>query len=410
MKKTLSFYVKVLAAVICLISVVFVVDTVRVRADSGETVRVSTAKELKAAIKRADVGTVIFRTQAHINVTIKSAAGAKSKELIVDAPNATVTNKAVFGRINILSVNEFVEKASGNTILMSGISDGIPMHLSVAAKKKVKSLTIYDANGHFYDGYTLRKGAKLKALELVYAGNTAPVKSSGSLSKKQFTIKYTNPYAYTCSQKITVDADGRMTRVICDSDSAEFVYDYTFVYDENGNITKLSGKDNESGEFTTKHTYSGNLLQKTVSTVSWSSSETDYNYDKKGRLIKQVTSQEDSMDGLTYITTWTVSFKYDKKGRLISEKNEELTHYPDGSYDDYSSVREETYKYNSKGFMTGKQSVGKYPNYEYTNTYAYEYSKAGDLIKETFSCPGDGSESAVEVNEYSYDEYGEPLY
>ena len=407
MRKTLSVLGKLLVTFICMFAMIMIIDNASVRADSGETVRVSTAKELKAAIKKADVGTVIFRTYANISVTIKSAAGAKNKELIVDAPNATVTNKAVFSRINIISVNDFIEKVSGNEIIMSGSPEGYPAHLTVAAKKKVKKLYIFDSYGSFYDHYTLKKGAKLKDLSLIYNGNTEPVENSGSVGKKKLTIKYTTPYDNTCSQKITLDASGRISRVISDSNSVESTYDYSFTYDENGNIIKQAGYDNDGGKFTTTYIYSGDILQKTIFDGQWASSESEYTFDKKGRLILQEITQEDSIDGIVFTTTWTIRNEYDKKGRLINVKNDELTHYVNGTYDDYSSSRVITYAYDAGSFVLKKQNIGQYPTYEYNYTYEYEYNKAGDLIRETITSYDDGSsDPEVEIHEYTYDEFG----
>ena len=42
---------------------------VPVNADTGKTVRVSSAKQLKAAMKNSEVGTIIFRTEINANVT-----------------------------------------------------------------------------------------------------------------------------------------------------------------------------------------------------------------------------------------------------------------------------------------------------------------------------------------------------
>ena len=410
MKKTLSI-AKMLVAFISVIAMVLIVNTVQVRAYSGETVRVSNAKEMQAAIKQKDVGTIIFRTEAQISITIKSADAAKNIELIVDAPFATVTNKAVFRRINIQSVNEFFEKASGNDIYLSKTADGKSLHLTVAAKKKVKKLTIFDTYGYFYGDYTLRKGAKIKAMELVYAGDVLPVKSSGSISKKKLTIDFTNTYENTCSQVIKFDASGRMTGVNCDSDGVEFAYDYTFSYDKNGNAIEAAGWDNDNGHFTTKYIYSDNVQQKVVYDGEWSSYETNYTYDKKGRLSKIESSQEESIDSNDFVITWSYNYKYDKKGRLINETYAELTHYLNGSYEDSTSSSETTYTYNSKGMLTASQTVAKYGSEDYSYSYENEYDKAGNLIKQTIThLDYDTQKPVTYVYEYTYDELGEIMF
>ena len=91
-KKTFRTFGKLFMALAVVLFAVIAINTIRVKADNGETVRVSTAKELKAAMKNAEVGTIIFRTKAYQTVTIKSDKAAKSKSLIIDAPNTSFTN------------------------------------------------------------------------------------------------------------------------------------------------------------------------------------------------------------------------------------------------------------------------------------------------------------------------------
>ena len=59
--------------------------SVRIHADNGETVRVSSSKELKAAMNNTAVGTIIFRTQKYMTLTIKNNKAAAEKFLIIDA-------------------------------------------------------------------------------------------------------------------------------------------------------------------------------------------------------------------------------------------------------------------------------------------------------------------------------------
>ena len=49
-------------ALVLVLFAVLMVSTVPAKADTGKTVRVSTVKELKSAMKKSGVGTIIFRT------------------------------------------------------------------------------------------------------------------------------------------------------------------------------------------------------------------------------------------------------------------------------------------------------------------------------------------------------------
>ena len=382
LSKTLARLIAVFAVVL---TAMIVSNGVRVHADNGETVRVSTAKELKAAIKNADVGTIILRTEAYIDITIKADKAAKSKSLIVDAKNADITNKAVFADINILSANSYTESAKGNSISLSDAY--MPDGFTVAKKKKVKSLTVYASYASFYSCYTLRKGAKINNLELVYSGGDEPVKSSYNKSKNQVTIAC-NSDGCERSYTIKLDKSGRMVSIKCKSNWPEADYEEAFKYDSNGNVVKNTGSANMSGEYTTEMTYSGNLIQKSVYKSDYSSGTYTYEYDKKGNLIHYEYHGEDSMDGQTFPNSDVADLEYDKNGRLTYEMWEDTE---SGYFNEISNT------YNSNCFMTEMtmNSSGG------ISVYKYKYNKAGDLIQTTYTCEG-----FEEVTNYEYDELG----
>ena len=60
-------------ALVLVLFAVLMVSTVPAKADTGKTVRVSTVKELKSAMKKSGVGTIIFRTQAVHRCTCSSS-------------------------------------------------------------------------------------------------------------------------------------------------------------------------------------------------------------------------------------------------------------------------------------------------------------------------------------------------
>ncbi len=400
MKKGTSLAVKILIPVICILILVLSPDIVKARADSGETVRVTTSAQLKAAIKRADVGTIILRTQKNFKITIKASKAAKNKELIVDAPGAEITNKAVFSRINIVSAASFVEKVSGNEILLSG---DVKKGLTVSAKKKVKKLTVYTPEGFYLRSYTLRKGAGVKSLEIAYAGGIAPVWSKWDPGKRKLSLTFTNPYDCKCSHTVTLDKSGRMTRIVSKSDSAEFSYDYSFAYDANGNIIKMSGNDNEDGDFTDTYEYSADNRVLKAEFEGYSAGEDVFTYDKKGRLVTETYTSRDSIDGIAFTNTYVTSYSYDKKGRIISEKETHTTVYDNAEYPEGVFTMEKKYTYDNKGFLIREEHENKNGNEEYRQTTSYEYDKDDNLVKTVVSSDG----SMDEISEYKYDEFGE---
>ncbi len=385
-KKTIKKVGMLFAIAALILTAVIIRGSIRVFADNGETVRVSTAKQLKAAIKRADVGTIIFRTEAYINVTIKADENAKTKSLIIDAPNVNFTNKAVFSDIKIRSAKKYIESVSGNRISIydNDILDGF----FVSKKKKVKKLTILNSYGEFRNNYTLRKGAKIEELELIYTGEFYPVKSSYDKSKRQLTIEDFY-YDDDCIYIIKLDKNGRMVSIDCESDSQESYYSELFSYDSNGNLIRIIGTDNMYGKFTKEITYSGNLEQKSIYKGEYESTVYISSYDENGRLAHREFTGEDSSDGETLVYSSINVFEYDKNGRLI--------------YDRWDSVEGDTfyetsYTYNSKGFLTMlyDNSSGS------VTVYEYKYNKAGSMIEFTQKFDGQN-----ETQTYEYDEFGD---
>lgn len=384
---------KIIATLSIAFFIVIISAGVKIHAEAGETVRVSTEKQLRAAMKNADVGTIIFRTCAYINVTIKSVKGSDEKFLIIDAPNASFNNKALFAEINIMSAQSYTESVSGNRIAITGPIIGMQDYVLgsktgfiVSKKKQVESLTIYDTSFE-NPKYTLRKGAKVKNLKLVYNDFEPFVESSYNSSKKQITLKYTDIYWVDESLSIKLDKSGRIIRIKCKASNPAFGYDYNYSYDSNGNVIKITGEHAESGKFEINYNYSAdNLLVKSERSGSYPE-VTMFLYDDKGLLEKCLDEYGSASEPTT-----VYNYEYDKKGRLTREKyNNSVS----------GSSFENTYTYNSKGFQTKKEyTTSSGIEYEVLNSY----NKAGDCI--TYTIISDGETSTTK---HKYDELGNPL-
>ena len=353
--KTLRKLSKFIAAIVIAITVIIICIPQDVQAASGKTasVTVSTAKKLKSAMKKSNVGVIIFKTDAYMKLTIKNVKAAKTKKLIIEAPNTDIINKAVFADIEIMEAGSYTEAANGNNISLAGYINGGRENFIIAKKKTVESLKIYST--YFSEPkYTIRKGGKIKNITLI--ANTEPtlVESSFNSAKRQLTLKYDNEYGYIQSYVIKLDKYGRMTRIKCEADGAEFDCDYTFKYDSNGNLTESSGDDNMDGPAITKYTYSGDRLIRSESS-GYSESVTEYEYDSKGNLLKEFTHIDDSMDGQPFVVEEIREYRYDDQGRLIYEKLEDYSNdymHPEltlGYHHEYE------YTYDSKGNRTTKE-------------------------------------------------------
>lgn len=359
---------------------------VPVNADTGKTVRVSSAKQLKAAMKNSEVGTIIFRTEINANVTIKAVTGSEEKFLIIDAPNVSFTNKALFAEINIMAVNGYTENVSGNRIRLNSEFDGT---ITVGKKKQLDTLIVSSLD-YFYPKYTLRKGAKLKNYMFCDSKWGEPIEGGCNMTEKQISLKYMNPCDCYESYTIKFNKNGRMISSVCKSDGAEFAHEYFYSYDSNGNLTRITGWDNENGEFTAAYTYSGNKLEKYSFESTFDiTDEKVYSYNDEGTLVREEYNGYDSMDGQHFYKTGIV--EYDDKGRMIYLRKDDL---------EYGHFVEYSYTYNSKGFVTEfyRNSSG------YEEHYTYKYNKSGDKIKTVLK-----SEGTTKTYKYKYNELGEVI-
>ena len=385
--KKLDFCGKIVLTFVLILFAVIAAGRVNVYADGGEMVRVSTVKQLKKAMKNPDVGVIILRTEAYTNITINPVKGSEEKFITIDAPNANITNKAVFAGISIGVVKSYTECASGNKIAIDGF---VEKDFVVAKKKQLESLTYIEAS-FAYPEYILRKGAKLNNLVLIYTGNDATEEFTYDAKKRLLTLE-TTAFDFDCAYVIKLDKSGRMVKNTCTIGCVEFAHDYTFKYDKNGNLIKVSGRDNENGVFTTTNTYENNLLTN-MNFVNTSftalSGETRNTYDENGYLIHKDYHGIDSIDDQIFETGYSSDYMYDEKGRLLWMYHEDA---------DTNYTYEMVNTYNSKGFLTetyenngGGETVAK-----------YKYSKAGDMIRMEYK-----SESGTQIYEYKYNEYGD---
>ena len=353
-------------------------DEGKVLADEGKSVRVSTAKQLKAALKNDEVNVILFKTEAYLSdVTIKSVKGSEKKKLIIDTPNISIINKAMFAEVIIENAKGYTESISGNIITLSDAY--IPEGLIVAKNKQVESLVICD--DYFSQPfYMLRKGAQVKSVTLRAYSKEKEIpfnESRYNAKKRQLTIDFVNSYGVELTTVINLDKYGRFTKIQCLGDEiAEFGCNDTYKYDKNGNVLSIKGNND------VKNIYSGNMLKKREVENGY----LEYTYDKKGRIIEVNFRGEDSIDGNTYPLSSKDSYVYDKAGRVVCYIHDDLE-------SEYSFEEKNTY--NSKGFLTATKTQSSGIETDYSDAdckqymsinereYKYKYNKAGDLTKET---------------------------
>ena len=372
MKKMIATSAKKAAYAICVILVmamsIVLMGERKVEAKSS-FVRVSTQKELEKAISNPDVEHIIFKTEAYITVTIKANEAAKDKFIEINAKNAKVINKAVFDRIDIITVKSYTEKVSGNNYVLYDFSYNGGM--TVAKGQTVKSIMI-DSDNYVTPLYTLRKGAKVKEVKLS-SFNDIFASSEYDKKERKLTIDTGSDAGIAETYTVMLDKNGRIIKVACDSENAEANFEYEYKYNKNGNIIKKTGFDsiNPDGNLNTEYTYSGTMLTKEVTSGS-ESIETTYEYDAKGRMIRRTYNATLLTETGYYDINEIDEYEYDKKDRMTSEKQTVVD-----TGDEFLCK----YTYDKKGFNVKREC----DNYNGSEVYTVvdEYNKAGDLVKET---------------------------
>ncbi|MBP5159928.1 MAG: hypothetical protein ILP10_06465 [Lachnospiraceae bacterium] len=406
--KMSDLFKKLVTLAVCAVMIFSLSGGYVAKADTEGTVRVYDIETLDKAIASSDVSTIIFRTLAYIDVTIAANDAAKGKKLVIDAENASFTNKAKFKSIEIQCAYAYTESVSGNEITIAGpiFKDN---RIVVSAKKKVKKLTLYSEYGEFFKTWTLRKNAKIKSFEYIYANGTV-LKSDFDKKNKKISINFTNPYDCKIAFTALFDKNGRVLRITSESDGAEFCYDYKYTYDNAGNITKVKGYENESGGFVSTYKYVKNRLKKSVHD-SFTHQVTQYSYNKKGLLTKEKFKSTDSIDGITFYVTSTVKNTYDKNGRKKTVEMTETTEYENEEYPTGTIASKTENTYDEKGFNTKVVRTQEYGGETKRYTYTYEYNAAGDMTRSarTEWDSKTGKETEYEPEEYTYDDLGEPV-
>ena len=95
--------------------------------DASTSAQVSTQAELNNALANQALTTITLKTSASESFTI--AAGSYKADLIVDAPNADVTNNGSFRSIAIHAIkgDTWIEKAVGNTIRVLAVNSRVSL-------------------------------------------------------------------------------------------------------------------------------------------------------------------------------------------------------------------------------------------------------------------------------------------
>ena len=396
-------YKKIIISLVMILSIVlpvFITNTVEAHAASKKTVRVATEKQLKSALKNSKVGTIILRTQTYNDITINSKK-AKKKNIIIDAPNAVVTNKSKFKSIELQNAAKYIEAVSGNTITTTAA-----YVLEVAEGCSVKKLIM----PYLLPGYIIRKGASIKSIVL------KNLKHVSTFDKKTRTLSFETTGTWTSYDYTYYGDDGddviseeypEIYTAILDKSGRTLSYnymgwqsDYTYEYkyDKNGNCTECRVTNEENGllERTTYYDYDdGNNKVSENNEHSYHPYDygVKYIYDKQGRLSEVISSSEEYSEETEY--------NYDEKGRVIGECTNKFWFENDGRLSSRRSWITKN-EYDKNGNLV--KSIISYDE-GFSYNYFYEYDKEGNLVHYTNILDDKGMQSTYEYK-YVFDEYG----
>ena len=371
-----------LLSVLTVITFLFVWKTTEVKADtvkaSGKTVRVATEKQLKKALKESKVSTIVLRTSSYKDITIKSGT-AKKKEIVIDAPNAVITNTARFKKVEVIKAKEYIEAVSGNTVKLSGdahiqVKEGVsvkklvlgtvPVYYDIGKNGSIKSIKIADKNHKS----SFDKKTRTLTFETVgiwtsydsdYYGTTE------NLVTEEYPIKYT----------AVLDKSGRILKASFAGWATEQRDEYR--YDADGNRIEWKQYDESSPEKVPvswyEYIYEGNRLVEEID-HSYDPDLVTYKkeYDKDGRLSAVCNSGLYFRDDVLYT--------YDDSGLLIGEKTTKMWFSGDGRLSSRKSI-DTAYTYDRNGFLLTEDTYLVDDHMKNINTY--EYDKAKNLVRET---------------------------
>jgi hypothetical protein len=180
-------------------------------------------------------------------MTITSSR-SKEKTIVIDAPNAVITNTARFKKVEVIKAKGYIEAVSGNTIKLLENS-----HLKVADGVSVKKLVL-TAVPLYYD---IGKNGSIKSIKI------ADKKHTGTFDKKTRTLTFDTVGIWTSYDPGQYGTDEDLV-------TEEYPINYTAVLDKSGRILKTY--------------YKGRATER----------RDEYKYDENGNRIAVVTMTEGS--------------------------------------------------------------------------------------------------------------------
>ncbi|MDD3793571.1 MAG: DUF6531 domain-containing protein [Candidatus Gracilibacteria bacterium] len=387
----------------------------------------------------------------------------KTKEIL---PNGTIINYTLddFGNVlqketiaGNIKINEFFEynelgqlvsKTDGNgnivnfeytngnlsKIIKNGTNENIETNFEYDSKGNITKIT--DGEGNItnlsYDNFNLLVSQTTPSgIETNFEYNSLNKKTKETIILNDTTDKITS-FEYDILDnptKVTTNIDGEKNKTIVtkyDNDNRIIEAQNgsnaknTFLYDENGNITKKSTILNNNTEIITSYVY--DLNDRLIKQINPNGSEINFEYDLFDRLIKAtnsdnsyITNTYDNMGNLLETRSYDssdnlvskTSFEYDKLSRktkqinyLLEENKQIITRFV---YDNNSNILSQTNALNqTTSFVYDSFNRLIKTTDNLGNIVEYKYNKNDKITEEILT----GTNGKILKKEYYYDSDG----
>ena len=167
-----------------LMTLVLVIGTIPASAASKKSTTVKTKTGIKAALENTNITKVTYKTSGKSKLTINPVDGSENKELVIDAPNAPVVNKAKFKKVTILNAKSYKEACDGNIIVIKD-SDA---KVTVTSGKDVDKIVVSAEAADI----TIGKKAKVSEIECKYTSAEVAITASKKAEADITLSKKTN--------------------------------------------------------------------------------------------------------------------------------------------------------------------------------------------------------------------------
>lgn len=197
-------FIKSAIACIAAVAMIATVAPVTTYAASQKTVTVTNQKQLEAAIKNGATK-ITIKTAKNVKITIPASKKAAKVEFVVNAKNATVTNKASVKSLTVKDAKAFTESGKNNDI-------------KIATDKKLTVTVAKSAKGA--DIQVAAEGADVKIVANGEVSSVAVAKSDANVvikgtSDNKIDVTVSKPGAkVSTSVPVAVTADRKTTLVI----------------------------------------------------------------------------------------------------------------------------------------------------------------------------------------------------